>query len=86
MLTDGRNAEMTTTGRKRRAVAAECGWWAASGLLVGVAYLVWRPRLPFPGYSLWLEGISLWLQLAVGPALLLALHRRLAARRRGRKD
>ena len=71
-------------GRKRAAVAVEGGWWLASGLLVAGAYLVWRPQPPFPGYSLWLEGVSLWLQLAVGPALLLALHRRIARRQRRR--
>ncbi len=75
------------SARRRRAahLAAELGWWAGSGLTVAAVYASDLPRPPFPGYSLWLEGVSVWLQLAVGPALLLALHRCLAPRLRRRR-
>ncbi len=74
---------MPATGRKIR-FDAELGWWLGSGLTVAVIYAAARPQPPFSGYSLWLEGFSVWLQLAVGPAMLLALCRRLRSRREAR--
>ncbi len=77
---------MPEKGRIGVRIDAEAGWWAISGLTVASAYALGHPKPPFPEYSLWLEGVSLWLQLAVGPALLLALGRRLLPRRRDRRE
>ncbi len=66
---------MPATGRSWIRRHAETAWWVGSGLLVAIAYAVWRPVPPFAEYSLWLEAVSVWLQLAIGPALLLASGR-----------
>ncbi len=71
---------MPATGRSRIRRHAEVAWWAASGLLVAIVYATWRPVPPFAGYNVWLEAVSVWLQLAIGPALLLACARPQAAR------